>query len=111
MRKGLRCPGPVAAPGWDAQLVSGVTSRLGKVVLIAGEVRHHLHGLALKMKWGKIGPRLSDAMPSFLIREIPIFAKTAQKLSSQFLNSWKTAFYLYLRRGRTAPLPGRCKSS
>lgn len=111
MRKGLRRPSPVTAPGRDAQLVSCVTSRLGKIVLIAGEVRHHLRGLAPKIKWGNFGPRLSDVMPSFLIREIPIFAKTAQMLSSQFLNPWKTGFYLYLRRGSTSPLPGRCKSS
>lgn len=91
MRKGLRRPSPVTAPGRDAQLVSCVTSRLGKIVLIAGDVRHHLHGLAPKIKWGNFGPRLSDAMPSFLIREIPIFAKTAQnafKPVSEPVENW-----------------------
>lgn len=91
MRKGLGRPSPVTAPGRDAQLVSCVTSRLGKIVLIAGDVRHHLHGLAPKIKWGNFGPRLSDAMPSFLIREIPIFAKTAQnafKPVSEPVENW-----------------------
>lgn len=91
MRKGLRRPSPVTAPGRDAQLVSCVTSRLGKIVLIAGDVRYHLHGLAPKIKWGNFGPRLSDAMPSFLIREIPIFAKTAQnafKPVSEPVENW-----------------------
>lgn len=91
MRKGLGRPSPVTVPGRDAQLVSCVTSRLGKIVLIAGDVRHYLHGLAPKIKWGNFGPRLSDAMPSFLIREIPIFAKTAQnafKPVSEPVENW-----------------------
>jgi hypothetical protein len=77
------------------------------MVLIAGEES----GLASKVKWGKFGPSLSDATPSFLIYEIPILVKTAQKLSSQIPNPWKTTFYLYFQHGTTALLPGRCKSS